>query len=235
MKRVLRFGMLALVWFGSTVLGASAAALRTDAGRRVVVQSARSAVSNAIQGSLHTDSVGGTFLSGLEVWNAQILDTDSVPFVTVPHLRLNYSLGTLLSRRFVLGELTIENLVVDLIQVDRDGPFNVDLIFSRDKIAPVVGEPANPYLAFRDVRIINATLTIRTPADVDDSGVVEGERRENGYYRVRRIEELNAFFPYVRLLSPVPGEDPIAVDIASLAANVNDPGFQLVGASALAK
>ncbi len=235
MKRVLRFGVLALVWFGSTVLGASAAALRTDAGRRVVVQSVRSAVSNAIQGSLHTDSVGGTFWSGLEVWNAQIIGTDGVPFVTVPHLRLNYSLGTLLSRRFVLGELTIENLVVNLIQVERGGPFNVDIIFAGDTMATVVGEPANPYLAFRDVRIIDATLTIRTPADADDSGVVEGERRETGYYRVRRIEELNAFFPYVRLLSPVPGEDPITIDIASLAAVVNDPGFQLVGASGSAE
>ena len=236
MKRVLRFGVLALVWFAATVLGTSAAALRTDAGRRVVVQSARAAVSDAIQGSLHTDSVGGTFLSGLEVWNAQILDTDSVPFLTVPHLRLNYRLGTLLSRRFVLGELTIEDLVVNLIQVEPGGPFNVDLIFAGDSLAaPPVGDPAKPYFAFRDVRIINAAVTIRTPADVDDSGVIEGERRTTGYYRVRRIQELNAVFPYVRLLSPVPGEDPIAIDVASLAATMNDPGFQLVDASGAAE
>ena len=162
MRKVLQLGVLALVWFGATVLGASAAALRTGAGRRVVVQSARSLVTNAIQGSLHTDSVKGTFLSGLEVWNAQILDTDGVAFVTVPHLRLNYSLGTLLSRRFVLGELTIEGLVVNLIQVERDGPFNVDIIFAGDAMAPpVVGEPSKPYLAFRDVRIVNATVPVR--------------------------------------------------------------------------
>ena len=108
MKRLLRWFVLVLVWIGGTILGATAAALRTEAGVRVVVQTANSAVRNAIHGSLVMDSVHGTFSSGLELWNAEIRGPDSLPFVVVPRLQLTYDIGTLLSRRFVLGELTIE-------------------------------------------------------------------------------------------------------------------------------
>jgi hypothetical protein len=45
--------------------------------------------------------------------------------------------------------------------------------------------------------------------------------------RVRRITDLYAQFPYVRISSPFPGEDGIQIDVARLSASVSDPMLRI--------
>ncbi len=233
--RALIWLSFALMWLAGTFLGSATAALRTDAGRQAVVHAASSTLNEAINGSFRVETVGGTFLSGLEVWDAEMRGPDGELFALVPHLQLNYSLRTLFSRRFVLGELTIDDLTLSLIQVEPGGSFNVDLIFAGDSASPESGEGVKPYLAFRDVEIRNATVIVRTPDDSTNPSVVDGERIATRFYRVRRFERIDARFPYVRLLSPLPGEEPMALDVASLMVRVNDPAFRLIGAQGTAE
>ncbi len=231
MPLVVRGLVIAVVWLAATAFGLATSALRTEAGRTVIVEAATSAVNRAIQGTFTIDSVGGSFLSGLEVWDARIVDPQGAPFARVSRVRVGYNLRELLSRRLVLGRLTVDSIDVSLMQQERDGPLNVARIFGGGDTDS--GGP-RPFIAFRDVQIASANVVIRTPED-PAAAPSEGERIGTEYYRVRRITGIAAAFPYVRLSSPRAAERTMAFEIEQLQARMSDPAFTITSARGAAE
>jgi translocation and assembly module TamB len=209
-RRVLAGIGLVVVWAVSTLFGVVEAALRTDAGRQLVVVEGLRRANAALTGTLAVDSVGGSFLSGLVLRGVMLRDTAGAPVLTVDRLTVRYRWRDFLSGRVSLGQLIIERPRADLIQRAGGERFNFEEVLPRGK----PGGGPGPLIAFTDVRISDGYVEIRTPAGNAD-----------GRYEVRRVEHLFARLPYLRISSPDPAEDAIAAEIVSLAARVSDPAI----------
>lgn len=221
---------LGATWLAGTVLGVASAALRTDAGRRLVADAAVSFVNARIDGTMSVAGVGGSFFDGLALDGVAIRGVDGRPLLEVERLQLRYRLNDLLSGRIVLGQLVLTRPRVTLVQTEPGGPFNLDDILpGRDPARPA---GPRPYVAFRDVRIERGAVTIVTPAEPGPGrGAVGGA---DAPQRVRRIEDLDARFPFVRLSSPFPFERAVAVEVAVLAARLSDPELVVTAAQGVA-
>lgn len=217
---------LAAAWLGGTLLGTAAAALRTAAGRTLVADAAVAFVNQRIRGTMTIGAVGGSFLDGLTLHDVAIRGTDGAPLLEVGRLQFRYRLDDLLSGRIVLGQLILIRPTVTLVQTQPDGPFNLDEIFASGEPAQpgAVGRP--PLIAFRDVRISDGTVEIRTP---QSGSAQDGD----GHHRIRRIEQLAAHFPFARLSSPLPFERAMAFEVAAVAARVSDPAITITAARGL--
>ncbi len=217
-RSLLAWILVALCWLGGTVLGVAGAALRTDEGRRIVVEWAVRAANDALRGTLSVGQVGGSFLRGLEVTDVVIRDTAGVDLLTVDRVGLRYGLSDLLGGRVVLGRLILTQPRISLVQWRRGAPLNLDEVLPE---GDGEGGPS-PLIAFNDVAIIDGSVTVRTPVDVSDT-VVERERGPFGDLQVRRFESLNALLGYLRVSSPLPGEEGILAEVARLRVVGSDP------------
>jgi translocation and assembly module TamB len=208
---------LGAIGLASTGFGAAAAALRTSAGRSVLVRAALEWANRAIDGRVTVGSVEGSLLGGLDAREVRVWDPAGQLLARVARLQVRYGLRDLLARRVVLGQLIITAPSVNLIAAP-DGPFNYERVLRLDRAGG--GGPA-PLVAFRDVVITDGTVAIQSPAD---SSAGRGTIRE------RRIEGLNARLSYARISSPLPADRALHFEIAHLAAEVSDPALRLEGA-----
>jgi hypothetical protein len=214
---------IALCWLSGIVLGLTSVGLRTERGRRAVVSILEATVNRAIEGTMTIGRIGGSFLSGLEAEEIVIRGPDGVEVIGIPRLEVRYGLRDLLEGRFVLGRLTIRSPRLNLIQA-QDGIFNLAKTFA------VGGGRAGaaPFVAFSDVEITDGRVEVRTPVDGPELGASDIEAGPAGPVRVRRFTEIDAVFPYVRLLTPFPGQ-PVRVEVGHLSVVASDPRFSLVG------
>lgn len=197
------------------VLGGAGAALRTPAGRDVVVRAALETVKGELDGSLSVGDVGGSFTGGLEARDVLLTDLDGKPVVQVPRLEMRYRVRDLLSGRVVLGQLKLSDPTVHLV-ADSTGTLNLERVLRLDR--PGGGGPS-PLIAFRDVEITEGTITL--PGDAESNGAGGAPRT---------VERLAARLSYARLSSPLPGEKALRFDIADLQARVSSPAVDLRGA-----
>jgi translocation and assembly module TamB len=227
-RRYLVWLALGACWLGGTVLGLGAAALRTDVGRRLVVVFAERVVNDNLRATLTLGGVGGSFFRGLEVRDVTLVGEDGVLLATIDRGGLRYRLSDLLSGRIVLGQLTLVRPRLNLVQWSDSEPLNLDVVLSGSGEGGD-GGPA-PLIAFNDVIVVDGGITIRTPEQRANASVIEGEEGRRGYLRVRRIEGINGMFSYVRLSSPLPGDNPILLDVARLRVEISDPPLSVASA-----
>ena len=217
-RSVLPWVLVAACWLGGTVLGVAGAALRTDEGRHIVVDWAMGVANQALGGTVSVGQVGGSFLRGLEVSDVVIRDTAGVDLLTVDRVGLRYGLGDLLRGRIVLGHLSVTRPHINLVQWRRGAPLNLDEVLPKGD----GGGGPSALIAFNDVQIVDGTVTVRTPAGPGDT-LVERERGPFGDVRVRRFRSLNARLGYLRVSSPLPGEDGIRAEVERLRVVGSDP------------
>ncbi len=220
-------GAVVAIWVGGTLLGGASAALRTETGRRLVADAAVTFVNDRINGTMTVGEVGGSFLDGLTLDDIAIVGRDGAPLLEIARLQFRYRLDDLLSGRIVLGQLILSRPTATLVQAHPGGPFNVDEIFARGAADTAAPRGRPPLIAFSDVRLIGATVVIRTPSG---DGVADGR---GGGVRVRRIDRVNAQFPFVRLSSPLPFERAVAIEVAALSASASDPLLDVTAARGL--
>ena len=230
-------GGLALA--GCCVLGTAAgipsAGLQTQSGREVVSRTILDAANNALSGSVTVSAIEGSFFSGLLALDVRIEGADGVRFVEIPELHLGYGLRDLLGGRLVLGRLKLTSPRIDLVQ-PRGRPMNVAEIFASKNSASeepdsTAADPGpGSLVAFRDVEITNAEITIRTPIDSNRARGRDVEDGVDGLMWVRRFSEVTADLPYVRISSPDPDVKGVRFDVASIAAHISHPALELTGA-----
>ena len=213
-------------WLVATIMGISVAALGTEAGRGVVAQAILDIANNAVHGSVTVAEINGSFLGGLDLTDLVVRGEDGVSLATISRVELSYGPRDFLGGGFAMGRLTLREPAIDLIE-PRGRRLNIKEVFG-------LGGPGNggrpPLVSFRDVAIIDGTITIRTPAEPGDS-VTEGEVWHGEYMRVRRVTGINAYFPYVRLASPLPGQSGIHILVDRLHASISDPSLELENAN----
>jgi len=212
---VLQAVALGAAALGGVVLGASGAALRTPAGRAVVIRAVLEAANGRIDGSVSIGEAGGSFTGGLDARDVELRDFVGARVVRIARLEVRYRVRDLLGGRVVLGQLTLTNPTVYLVQ-DSTGALTLERVLRLDRPG---GGGRRPLIAFRDVEITGGTVIIRTGG---------GSNGDDG--RVRSIEHLDARLAYARLSSPLPGERPMRFEIITLQMLVSDPALDLRGA-----
>lgn len=208
---------LGAVALAGTAFGVAAAALRTGAGRSVLVRAALEWANRAIDGRVTVGTVEGSLLGGLDAREVQIRDLEGQLLARFARLQVRYGLRDLLERRVVLGQLIITAPSVNLI-ASSDGSFNYERVLRLN--GPGGGGPT-PLVAFRDVVITDGTVVIQSPPD---------STAGPGTIRERRIEGLNARLSYARISSPIPADRPLHFEIENLTAEFSDPALRLAGA-----
>lgn len=220
-RRALLWGTLGLSALGGGVVGLGWAALRTGAGRAVVVRAALHALNNALHGTVTIGTVTGSLTGGLDARDVQIRDEQGMMLARFPRLEVRYRLRDLLGGRVVLGQLRLTEPAVNLVK-DSSGVFNYERVLGLDQPGSAGGR--KPLIAFRDAEITGGRVVIQTPRRSDVNGP-----RDDGY-RERVIDGLAARLPYVRISSPFRGEESLRFEFATLHAQVSDPKVSLHGA-----
>jgi hypothetical protein len=196
-----------------TALGLAAAALGTASGRHVVVGAGLGLANDALRGRVTIDSVGGSVYEGLVAHGVRVVGDDARPLAEIAGLNLRYRLGDLLSRRIVLGQIELTGALVTLER--RAGErFNYQHVLRLGEGAGGGGGGRGLLVAFRNVRVIDLVIALRTPTAPDDSTLAE-----------RRVVVPSALLSYVRLSSPFPGEDAIEFDVAALRVDLPRPAL----------
>jgi hypothetical protein len=230
-------GGLALAgsWLLATAAGISVAGLQTESGRSVLSRAILDVANNAINGSVTASAIGGSFLAGLRLMDVRVLGDDGVLFADIPEVQVGYGLRDLLGGRVVLGKLRLTSPRIDLVQ-PRGRPMNVEEIFGsggggdEDPDSAVTSTGHGSLIAFRDVEITDAEITIRTPVDSNRASGRDVEDGVGGLMWVRRFSNFNAALPYVRISSPDPDEKGVRFDVASINALISHPAIELIGA-----
>jgi translocation and assembly module TamB len=211
-------------WFLAVAAGVAAAGYGTGSGRNVLAQALRDVANNAVNGSVAIGEIFGSLLGGVGARDIVVRDEDGQVFAEVSQLQLAYGLRDILGGRIAMGRLTLTSPNVYII--DRPGRrLNIEEILGLG--GPPSEDGPGPLISFRDVQIIDASVTIMSPADRGDTTIHEAEETADGYMRIRRVTDLYARLPYVRISSPFRGEEAVQIDVARLSANVSDPKFRI--------
>jgi len=208
-------GVLALVGVTlvTAIVAAAAVALGTVAGRDVVVRGGIAYANTVLDGILTVDSISGGIYRGLDLRGVSLVGTDGTPFLAIPHLQLRYRVRDLLSGRIVLGQVTLDSPTVTLVQ-GPDGRFNYQRIL---KLGGPSGGGTSPLIAFNDAAVRAARVTLETRS-------VEGQ---DTTILARHIAIAHAELPYVRLSSPLPGQNAVRLDVRTLVATVSEPALDI--------
>lgn len=223
----IRLGWLVFTILAGTVLGIGGAGFRTDPGRTVFTRFAVDVLSDVVHGTAAVDSITGSVVTGLEIWNLRVWGEDGTPFVQLPQTTVRYRLLDFLSRRVVLGQIILYEPFINLVQ-HPNGRFNHEEVLGLGGSGDGEGGGSSPLIAFRDAEVNGGHLLIRTPSDPPDVGEsFETDRGPDGLMRVRRFEHINANLSYVRIASPFPDEEGLRFDIDDLRARMSDPALDM--------
>ena len=222
-RGIARWLLLVLVIAGAGVFGSVSAVLRTDAGREALGRALIDFANGAVRGSVSVTAIGGSFTGGLLAKGVRIVGDDGVPLVTVDTLNVRYRLRDLLGGRIVLGQLILSRPHFNLVDQPGKGLNLISVLNLRGS-----GEGVSPLVAFRDVKLREGLVEVRTPVEGPRDSTLQYEERDGVLYRVRRFENLNATVPYLRLASPFPGERErgVLAEVLNLATSATDPRFE---------
>src|SRR3954469_2301183 len=171
-------------------------------------------------GKVHIGRLSGNLLTGITVHDFVITDTLGKPFIAVARMRGDYSIGDLIHKRIWIDNVVLER---PLIVLDRSPTqtWNWKLIFPRDTTPKPPGQQNGwmDRLRFKDARVIDGTLVVRTPwrpskrlrpaaADSAVRAALTGESRlmvervTGGYQKIIEMKSVHAMLPLVQLSEP---------------------------------
>ena len=194
---------LALIGAGA-VLGSTGAALGTAAGRDALIDFALAWANRSLRGTLAVGASDGAPLKGLTLYDVSLVDTAGRRVVAIGSATVRYRIRELLRSRIVLGQLSLDRPVLTLRRTADDRWNFAEVLRLGEGDRPGV----SPLVAFRDVRVDGAVVEI------------DGETP-------RTVAITAARLPYLRLSSPLPGEDAIHVEVGSAAFTLSDPAMRV--------
>src|SRR5919108_2328682 len=229
-RRSLGVALWSLVGLLACFLGALNGLVGTQAGRTLLARIGSAAIQSAISGSIQVGEVRGSLLTGVVLTDVRLLDPDSTLVAWLPHAELGYNPIDFAAGRIVFMEVRLERPVINIVQ-HANGKTNFTELLRLDvkdtvKVAPL--GPAGPrsLILLRNVQIDDGSLTLRLQKhgnvglneEIEYSG-------EDGRYRLRRFEHLNARLAALRIQAP--RERGIRIDVLRLATESSDPRLSI--------
>src|SRR6266487_3233732 len=226
-RRSLGVALWSLVGLLACFLGALNALVGTHAGRSLLARVASAAVANAIGGSIEVGEVRGSLLTGVVLTDVRLLDPDSTLVAWLPHAELGYNPIDFAAGRVVFMEVRLERPIINIVQ-HQSGKTNFDELLRLGEKDTVTVKPLGPagprsLILLRNVQIVDGSLTLRLQkhGQVTSANEEIEFSGEDGRYRVRRFEHLNARLAAFRIQAP--REKGIRIDVLRLATESSDP------------
>src|SRR5713226_2860370 len=205
MRRSLGIALWSLVGLLACFLGALNALVGTHAGRTLLARVASSVVQSAVSGSIQVGEVRGSLLTGVVLTDVRFLDPDSTLVAFLPHAELGYNPIDFAAGRVVFMEVRLDRPVFNIVQ-HANGRINFDELLrlgGKDTVTVKPLGPAGPrsLILLRNVQIQDGSLTLRLQKHGEISSANEEIEYsgEDGRYRVRRFEHLNARLAALRI------------------------------------
>ena len=231
MRRSLGVALWSLVGLLACFLGALNALVGTHAGRTMLARIASSVVESGVAGSIEVGEVRGSLLTGVVLTDVRLLDPDSTLVAWLPRAELGYNPIDFAAGRVVFMEVRLERPIINIVQ-HQSGITNFDeLLRLREKDTVTVKPlgPAGPrsLILLRNVQIVDGSLTLRLQkhGQVTSANEEIEFSGEDGRYRVRRFEHLNARLAAFRIQAP--REKGIRIDVLRLATESSDPKLSI--------
>src|SRR6266704_444791 len=230
-RRSLGVALWSLVGLLACFLGALNALVGTHAGRSLLARVASAAVANAIGGSIEVGEVRGSLLTGVVLTDVRLLDPDSTLVAWLPHAELGYNPIDFAAGRVVFMEVRLDRPIINIVQ-HATGRTNFDELLRLGEKDTVMVKPLGPagprsLILLRNVSIQDGSLTLRLQKHGQGSSAHEEIEfsGEDGRYRVRRFEHLNARLAALRIQAP--REKGIRIDVLRLATESSDPKLSI--------
>ena len=234
MRRSLGVALWTLVGLLACFLGALNALVGTHAGRTLLARVASSVVEGAVNGSIEVGEVRGSLLTGVVLTDVRLLDPDSTLVAWLPRAELGYNPIDFAAGRVVFMEVRLERPSINIVQ-HANGKTNFDELLRLGEKDTVTVKPLGPagprsLILLRNVQIQDGSLTLRLQKHGQISSANEEIEfsGEDGRYRVRRFEHLNARLAAMRIQAP--REKGIRIDILRLATEATDPKLSIADA-----
>src|SRR5213592_4270809 len=232
MRRSLGVALWTLVGLLACFLGALNALVGTRAGRTMLARVASTVVEGAVHGSIEVGEVRGSLLTGVVLTDVRLLDPDSTLVAWLPRAELGYNPIDFAAGRVVFMEVRLERPIINIVQ-HQNGKTNFDELLRLGEKDTVTVKPLGPagprsLILLRNVQIQDGSLTLRLQkhGEVSSSHIEEIENSgEDGRYRVRRFEHLNARLAALRIQAP--REKGIRIDVVRLATESSDPKLSI--------
>lgn len=232
-RRSLGVALWVLVGLLACFLGALNALVGTRAGRSLLARVASSAVQSALAGTIEVGEVRGSLLTGVVLIDVRLVDQDSTLVAFLPRAELGYNPIDFAAGRVVLMEVRLDRPFINIVQ-HANGKTNFAELLRLDAKdtappPPPVGPVPAPHrlVLLRNVHIVDGTLVLRLQ---DRSPVIDPAHEidrpiNDGRYRVRRFEQLQARLASLRISAP--RERGVRIDIIRLATEMSDPRLSL--------
>src|SRR3989441_8338490 len=231
MRRSLGVALWSLVGLLACLLGALNALVGTSAGRSLLARVGSAVVANAIAGSIEVGEVRGSLLTGVVLTDVRLLDPDSTLVAWLPRAELGYNPIDFAAGRVVFMEVRLERPIINIVQ-HANGKTNFDELLRLGEKDTVTVRPLGPagprsLILLRNVQIMDGSLTLRLQkhGQVTSANEEIEFSGEDGRYRVRRFEHLNARLAAFRIQAP--REKGIRIDVLRLATESSDPKLSI--------
>src|SRR6266699_2834230 len=231
MRRSLGVALWTLVGLLACFLGALNALVGTHAGRTLLARVASTVVEGAVDGSIEVGEVRGSLLTGVVLTDVRLLDPDSTLVAWLPRAELGYNPIDFAAGRVVFMEVRLERPIINIVQ-HASGRTNFDELLRLGEKDTVTVKPLGPagprsLILLRNVQIQDGSLTLRLQKHGEISSANEEIEfsGEDGRYRVRRFEHLNARLAAMRIQAP--REKGIRIDVLRLATESTDPKLSI--------
>src|SRR6266516_3438376 len=231
MRRSLGVALWSLVGLLACFLGALNALVGTHAGRTLLARVASAAVESAVHGSIAVGEVRGSLLTGVVLTDVRLLDPDSTRVAWLPRAELGYNPIDFAAGRVVFMEVRLDRPIINIVQ-HANGRTNFDELLRLGEKDTVTVKPLGPagprsLILLRNVQIQDGSLTLRLQkhGEVSSSHEEIENSGEDGRYRVRRFEHLNARLAALRIQAP--REKGIRIDVVRLATESSDPKLSI--------
>src|SRR2546430_3074325 len=231
-KRSLGVALWSLVGLLACFLGALDALVGTHAGRTLLARVGSAAIQSAVAGSMEAGEVSGSLLTGVVLTDVRLFDPDSTLVAWLPRAELGYNPIHFAAGGVVFLEVRLDRPIINIVQ-HANGRTNFDELLRLGEKDTVTVKPLGPagprsLILLRNVQIQDGSLTLRLQkhGEVSSSHIEEIENSgEDGRYRVRRFEHLNARLAALRIQAP--REKGIRIDVVRLATESSDPKLSI--------
>src|SRR5437867_2659228 len=230
-RRSLGVALWSLVGLLACLLGALNALVGTRAGRSLLARVGSATVESAVAGSIEVGEVRGSLLTGVVLTDVRLLDPDSTLVAWLPRAELGYNPIDFAAGRVVFMEVRLDRPIINIVQ-HANGRTNFDELLRLGEKDTVTVKPLGPsgprsLILLRNVQIQDGSLTLRLQkhGDVSNANEEIESSGEDGRYRVRRFEHLNARLAALRIQAP--REKGIRIDVVRLATESSDPKLSI--------
>ena len=230
-RRSLGVALWSLVGLLACLLGALNALVGTRAGRTLLAQVASAAAEGVVSGSIDVGEVRGSLLTGVVLTDVRLLDPDSTLVAWLPRAELGYNPIDFAAGRVVFMEVRLDRPIINIVQ-HANGKTNFDELLRLGEKDTVRVKPLGPpgprsLILLRNVQIQDGSLTLRLQkhGQVSNNNEEIEFSGEDGRYRVRRFEHLNARLAAMRIQAP--REKGIRIDVLRLATESSDPKLSI--------